>query len=90
MYGDERKTIEHLAELVEDNNRILRRLQRSKRWGTFFHFLYWVAILLLAAGSYYYIQPYVDSLQKLLPQLQETIKNLPIPGLPHSSSTTPR
>ena len=86
MYGDERKTIEHLAELVEDNNRILRRLQRSKRWGTLFSSLYWVAILLLAAGSYYYVQPYIESLQKVLPQLQETIKALPIPGLP----TTPR
>ena len=82
MYGDERKTIERLAELVEDNNRILHRLQRAKRWGTFFHSLYWVLILLLAAGSYYYIQPYIDSLQKVLPQLQETIKTLPIPGLP--------
>jgi len=90
MYGDERKTIEQLAELVQDNNRILHRLQRAKRWGTFFTFIYWIVALLLAAGSYYYIQPYVDSLQKVLPQLQETIKALPIPGWPRSTSTPPR
>ncbi|HEY4476770.1 MAG TPA: hypothetical protein VJB69_02235 [Candidatus Paceibacterota bacterium] len=82
MYGEERKTIERLVELVEDSNRILHRLQRAKRWGTFFHFLYWVVILLLAAGSYYYIQPYVDDLQTLLPQLEEMLKTLPLPGLP--------
>ena len=90
MYGDERKTIEHLAELVEDNNRILHRLQRAKRWGTFFHFLYWVLILLLAAGSYYYLQPYIENLQKIFPQLERAIKNLPIPGLGSTAPSTPR
>ena len=85
MYGEERKTIEHLTELVEDNNRILRRLQRAKRWGAFFHFLYWVALLLLAAGSYYYVQPYLDRLRPILPQLDGIIKTF-VP----SSSTTPR
>ena len=86
MYGDERKTFEHLAELVEDNNRILHRLQRAKRWGTFFHFFYWVAILLLAAGSYYYIQPYIENLQKIFPQLDGLIKTF----VPSTSTTTPR
>lgn len=82
MYGDERKTIERLTELVEDNNRVLHRLQRAKRWGTFFRFSYWVVALLLAAGAYYYIQPYLDSLRTMLPQLEATMKALPIPGLP--------
>ncbi len=90
MYGDERKTIERLTELVEDNNKILHRLQRAKRWNSLFHFLYWVIALLLAAGSYYYIQPYVEGLQKVLPQLEGTIKGLPIPGWGSSASTTPR
>ena len=85
MYGDERKTIERLAELVEDNNRILHRLQRSKRWGTFFHFFYWVIILLLSAGAYYYIQPYLERLRPLLPQLEGVIKSFT-----PSSATTPR
>ena len=82
MYGDEKKTVERLAELVEDNNRILHRLQRSKRWGTFFHFLYWVVLLLLAAGSYYYIQPYLEKLRPILPQLEGLMKTLPIPISP--------
>lgn len=88
MYGDERKTIERLTELVEDNNKILHRLQRAKRWGSFFHFLYGVIALLLAAGSYYYIQPYVERLQTVLPQLQGVIDTLPFPNF--QSSTTPR
>ena len=92
MYGDEKKTLERLTELVEDNNRILHRLQRAKRWGTFLHSLYWLIALLLAAGSYYYIQPYVESLKGVLPQLEATIDSLPIPGWPRSTgtSTTPR
>ncbi len=90
MYGDDKKTIERLVDLVEDNNKILHRLQRAKRWSSFFYFFYWVVALLLAAGSYYYIQPYVESLQKVLPQLDQTIKSLPIPGWGTSASTTPR
>ena len=89
MYGDDRKTIEHVAELVEENNVILHRLQRSKRWKTFFHILYWLVALLLAAGLYYYVQPYVESLKTVLPQLEQTINSLPLPGWSRGQAPSP-
>lgn len=50
-------------ELVEENTKILRGLQKSKRVELVFRALYWFAIIALSLGSYYLIQPYVETLK---------------------------
>lgn len=50
-------------ELVEENTKILRGLQKSKRVELVFRTLYWFAIIALSLGSYYLIQPYVETLK---------------------------
>ncbi|MES2088081.1 MAG: hypothetical protein V4467_03775 [Patescibacteria group bacterium] len=60
MTPEEKKLLERVAVLSEENNQILRGIRRSNRWGTAIKIFYWVVILAISFGTYIYIQPYVQ------------------------------
>jgi hypothetical protein len=66
MTPEEKSLLERTARLAEENNKILRSLQRSKRWGTIIHIIYWVIIIGLSVGSYFAIQPLLNTIPALL------------------------
>ena len=80
MYGDERTMVQKILELAEDNNRMLHRIQRARRFGGFLSTIKWLVVIGLAVASYYYLQPYLDTFQKLLPQLKQTLETLNLPN----------
>lgn len=47
---------------VDENHRILVRLQRAGRRSTIVRVGYWVILILLSFGAWYYIQPYIGQL----------------------------
>jgi len=49
-------------ELSKENNKILHKMHRGLVLGRIMRIIYWVVILGVAMGSYYFIQPYIDSL----------------------------
>jgi len=51
-----------ILETTEENNKLLRKMHRSMVWGRVFRFIYWMIIIGLALGSYYYLQPYLETL----------------------------
>lgn len=55
--------IEENRKLLEENNHILRKLHRSVIWGRIFKIIYWVVIIGVAIGAFYFIQPYIESLR---------------------------
>lgn len=59
MTPEEHSLLERTHKLVEENNKILRSMRRSSRISTALHALYWVAIIGLSLGAYYFIQPYI-------------------------------
>ena len=60
-------------DLARDNNKILHGMRRSARWGTAFRVLYWFVILGGLAISWYYVQPYLETLLKAYTQVQSQI-----------------
>jgi hypothetical protein len=66
MTPEERKMLEETRSIVEDNRRILRSLQKSNRYKTILRVLYWFVIIALSFGSYYFIQPYIETLKSSL------------------------
>jgi hypothetical protein len=76
MNGDVHDThedeIHELKELVrqsialgEENNVLLRKMRTSARWSSFFRVIYWLIIIGLSVGAFYFIQPYVASFESL-------------------------
>ncbi len=62
MQPDEKELLKRTLALEEENNGILRSMQRSMRLARFMSILYWVFIIGSAVGAYYLIQPYIDAL----------------------------
>ena len=67
---DEIKALaEKALALAEDTNRMVHRLQRRARWGTFFRFLSLLVILGASGVSFYYLRPYTQRAVNLYEQL---------------------
>ena len=72
MDFDTRK-VDELIELTRENNKILRSMRSTQRWGSFFRLAYWMVILGSVFGVYYYFQP---TIQKYLKTVQTSISIL--------------
>lgn len=70
------------ARLTEENNKILRRMQRAQRTATLMRVLHWVVIIGSFAVLYYLIQPYIAEVQALT----ESYRNILESGTNESSS----
>jgi len=62
MSPEERELFKRSIALAEENNDILRSIQRSMRLARFMSILYWVFIIGSAVGAYYLIQPYIEQI----------------------------
>ena len=71
MTPEERSLLERTNKLAEQNNVILRSIQRTNRFSLVFRILYWVVILAISYGAYYAIQPYMNELFSLYSQVQQ-------------------
>lgn len=49
-------------ELLQHNNRILRRIQKKMRTQTAVRILYWAVLIGSTLGMYYYLQPVFDTI----------------------------
>ena len=58
MSPEEHELLKRSIALSEENNDILRSIQRSMRLGRFMTFLYWLIIIGITVGAWYFIQPY--------------------------------
>jgi hypothetical protein len=59
-YEDE--DFQELKELVEENNKILRSLQKKARWATGFAIVRWSVVIAIAIGLFTILQPILDNL----------------------------
>ncbi len=80
--------------LVEENNQILRRLQRASRWARLFVWLKWLLVIGGAFGLYYYLEPmlgrWLEGYEAIRQTLGEAGVNLPAFTGETGTSTPPR
>ena len=65
--------VKRIEELVEENHKILKRMQHAVRWNRLFWLIKWVVLVATALFGYYYLQPYVDTLVKTYETVQQQI-----------------
>ena len=61
MTPEERELLLKTHDMVEENNKILRSLRNGQRWDRVLKYGYWVVIIALSFGAYYFIQPFMES-----------------------------
>ncbi len=65
MSPEEKQLLEKVSDQVNENNKILRSMRRSQRVGVVLRVFYWLLIIGLSLGAFYFIQPYIDMLKNI-------------------------
>lgn len=76
MTPEERSLLERTHKLAEENNEILRSIRRTNRFAVIMRVLYWVVIIGVSFGAYYFIQPYLEAMLGAYSQVQGSIQGL--------------
>ena len=76
MSPEEKKMLEKSVALGEENNKMLRSIARSMKWGRVLHIVYWVLIIGSAVGAYYFIQPYIDQIIGVYGGTKSNLENI--------------
>lgn len=68
MTPEEHNILKRVLELSEENSRILEKLNSERKWRRFFSLLYWVVIIGVAVGAYYFVEPIVTQFLQIYEQ----------------------
>lgn len=72
MESEIRKLLEQNLELEKENNSMLRKLRNGQKWSRVGRLFYWLFLIAITLGGYYYIAPYT----RILSKVYEENKNL--------------
>ena len=73
MEIEEKKILEENLEISRESLKILKGIRRANRLNTAFKILYWLVILGIAAGVYYFLEPYIKSAMGAIQQVQQAL-----------------
>ncbi|MBX4210645.1 hypothetical protein KW783_01605 [Candidatus Parcubacteria bacterium] len=76
MTPEEKEMLERALNLAEENNKMLRGMRRSMRVGTILRVVYWIIIIGLAFGSFYFLQPYLNQLGEVYTGFKDNVDSV--------------
>jgi hypothetical protein len=56
-----KSTLKELVTLTRENNLLLHKIRKVQKWTQIVKAVYWVIILMITLGGFYFIQPYLNS-----------------------------
>ena len=62
MEQEDKEMLRKTLELSQKNYNMISSIKRSIFWTKVFSVIYWIFIVVVAVGAYYYLQPYIDKL----------------------------
>jgi len=65
MDPESKKLLEETLELEQENNKILHSMKRSMTWTRVMSVVYWLIIIGISVGAFYFVQPYFDKVFSL-------------------------
>jgi hypothetical protein len=76
MTPEEKHLLEQTHKLAEENNEILRTMRRYNRVSAAFRIFYWVIIIGISIGAFYFIQPYIDGILGVYKGIGESVDKI--------------
>ena len=55
------RTIQETRQLAEENNELIKGVNNSLYWQKVFNYVYWLIIIGIAIGAFYFLQPLWDN-----------------------------
>ncbi len=62
MDAEDKKKLDRILELAEENNKYVRSVRKSQKTSQMIKAIYWVVIIVFVLGGFYYIQLYLKTL----------------------------
>ena len=66
MDQEERELLNNTFSLVKENNKMLHKIRSSQKWASFMRIVYWLIIIGISIGAFYYLQPYITQMQNII------------------------
>ncbi len=73
---EESKKLDEVYELTRENHDMLKKVRRVQKNAMTVRVIYWLVIVSMAFGAFYYIKPYVESLVSVYTDTTNTIGNI--------------
>lgn len=64
--------IAEIKRMVEENNKILKKIQASNRWVIILGFAKWIVYIAIVVGTYAVLQPYLNQMIQMYSGIQES------------------
>jgi hypothetical protein len=71
-----KEELQDIREIVAENHAMLKKIQRRAKMGIVLRTVYWAVIIGIAAGAFYFLQPYVEQGKSMIQSLRETQEKL--------------
>jgi len=62
--------LKQIVKLTEENNKLLKKIHRAQVTGRVIKFLYWIVIIGVAVGAFYFIEPYFNQVLNVYDDIQ--------------------
>jgi hypothetical protein len=76
MSPEEHELLKRSIALAEENNDILRSIKRSMRFSSFMTVVYWLIIIGISVGAWYFVQPYLNKAEGLYSAAHTELNNV--------------
>jgi len=76
MEIEDRRKIQRTLDLVEENNKMLKKMVRSMRWTRLMHIIYALVIIGASIGIFYYVQPIFNQLLETYGAFKDSVNRL--------------
>jgi hypothetical protein len=76
MEPEDKKMLEKIYELVEENNEMLLKVRSVQKKQFLFQIIRWTLIIGISIGAFYFLQPFVDNLQYFIEDTGATINKI--------------
>ncbi len=73
--NDLRNMVQETLNFARENNNILKKMRRAQRRTFTLHLIYWIIILGISVGAYYFAKPYFDKAMALYTQGAQNFTN---------------
>lgn len=68
--------VEEALELSRENHKMLRKLYHHMQWSRVFHIFYWILVIGAGIGTYYVLEPYLDSAREVYKNVSEQAQSV--------------
>ena len=68
--------VEEALELARENNKMLHKMRRSQLYSSIWRVVYWVLIIGASVGTYYYLQPYIETMRALYENVSDQAQSV--------------